>query len=126
MKFLNSALRPLKIIYLFCLFSDESIFTIVVSETNTLLIYENTSLKWSAKLQFLPICIRRIFLDSIKGALVLLSEEGRLECGYLGTEPSLFVAPPLTQKEIDFEKVEKELEELYNILRTSYGGGKDN
>ncbi|XP_018575245.1 protein PTHB1 [Anoplophora glabripennis] len=99
---------------------NDNIFSIVISETSTLLVYENTTLKWSAQLPFLPISIRRAFLKAIKGALVLLSEEGRLECCYLGTEPSLFVAPPIASKEIDFEKAEEELNNLNRIIKRSY------
>lgn len=56
---------------------------------------------------------------------MLLSEEGRLECCYLGTEPSLFVAPPIVSKEIDFEKAEEELNNLNRIIKKSHGNGKN-
>lgn len=98
--------------------------TLVVSETSTLVIYQNTSVKWSAQLQFLPICIARAFLRTLWGAVVLLSEEGRLECCYLGTDPSLFVAPPLNAKEIDFEQAESELATLNKIIKNAQGNGK--
>ncbi|XP_050497856.1 protein PTHB1 isoform X2 [Diabrotica virgifera virgifera] len=99
----------------------EKVFSLIVSETSDLLVYENTKLKWSAKLQFLPVCLKRAFLKHVKGSLVLLSEEGRLECCYLGTEPSLFVAPPLAERELDLEKVEDELKTLNERIRESYG-----
>lgn len=100
---------------------DGDIFSLIVSENSTLLIYQNTTLKWSAKIQFLPICIRRIFLPSIQGAIVLLSEEGRLECSYLGTEPTPFMAPPLSTKLLDLSKVEEELESLNRTLKSYQG-----
>lgn len=96
----------------------------LISETSVLLVYENTTLKWSAHLDFLPIAISRAFLKEIKGALVLLGEEGRLECCYLGTEPSFFVAPPLNLQEIDFAQAEKELANLENILSNYNNNGK--
>lgn len=94
----------------------------VVSETNTMLLYQNTSLKWSAQLEFLPVAIKRGFFEYIKGAIVMLSEEGRLQCCYLGTEPSLFVAPPLKMSEIDFDKASEELANLNKIIRNSNNG----
>lgn len=94
----------------------------MVSENSTLLIYQNTTLKWSAKSQFLPICIHRIFLQSIQGGMVLLAEDGRLECSYLGTEPSLFIAPPLAMKALDLGKVHEEIEKLNNSLKSLHGG----
>lgn len=97
--------------------------TMIVSETNTLLIYENTSLKWSANFSFLPISIDRIFLKNIKGAIVSLSEEGRLNCSYLGTQPSVFVAPPLND-EIDIENAITDLEKYNEIVRENHLEGK--
>ncbi|KAF7277935.1 hypothetical protein GWI33_009051 [Rhynchophorus ferrugineus] len=102
-----------------CYVIDTNIYTLVVSDSSMLLIYQGTTLKWSTRLDFLPISICRVFLKTIKGALVLLGEEGRLECGYLGTEPSLFVAPPLNLQELDYEKVEKELHDLEGLIKNS-------
>ncbi|XP_066261107.1 protein PTHB1 [Euwallacea similis] len=98
---------------------DPDLFTLVVAETGMLLVYENTTLKWSARMDFLPVVISRCFLRLIKGALVTLSDEGRLECCYLGTEPSFFVAPPLNIQEIDFVKAEQELASLEKVLASS-------
>ncbi|KAJ3626277.1 hypothetical protein MTP99_016789 [Tenebrio molitor] len=99
---------------------NDQIMSLVVSETNNLLIYQNTSLKWSAQLQTLPISLKRAFTATINGVLVSLSAEGRLECSYLGTEPSLFVAPPLTVQDLDFDKAGVELASLYKIIKNSY------
>lgn len=97
--------------------------TLVVSETNTLLIYENTTLKWSARLSILPVALDRIFLKEVAGALCLLSEEGIVQLCYLGSEPSLFSAPPLINKELDFEKADIELTCLNKIIKSSYTNG---
>ncbi|CAG9853875.1 unnamed protein product [Phyllotreta striolata] len=99
----------------------ERVYSLVVSDTSNLLVYENTTLKWSAKLNFLPISVRRTFLKNVKGALAFLSEEGRLECCYLGTQPNLFVAPPLVERELDLLKVEEELSTLNKTIRETYG-----
>lgn len=98
--------------------------TLMISGTNTLMIYQNTTVRWSAQISFLPISIRRAFLKNVKGALVLLSEEGKLDCCYLGTEPQLFTAPPLAYQELDYEKAEAELASLNRIIRSYYSGGK--
>lgn len=60
-------------------------------------------------------------MQQIQGAIVVLSEEGRLECNYLGTDPSLFVAPPLQMKPLDLEKVEEELNTLNKTLKSLHG-----
>jgi Bardet-Biedl syndrome 9 protein len=53
----------------------------------------------------------------MKGVLVLLSGTGELQCCYLGTEPALFVAPPLEVYAIDFEQAGKELSELQKVIK---------
>lgn len=100
---------------------DEDIFSLVVSENSTLLIYQNTTLKWSAKLQLVPVCLKRVFLQNIQGAIASLSEEGNIQCSYLGTEPSLFIAPPLALKALDLAKVEEEIASLNRSLRSFSG-----
>ncbi|GJQ88840.1 hypothetical protein Trydic_g12720, partial [Trypoxylus dichotomus] len=88
--------------FLFYFLDDGKCMFLIVAETNTLLLYEGTTLKWSAKLDFLPIAIDRAFFNEINGALVMLSENGYLQFAYLGTEPNIFSAPPLKNLDIDF------------------------
>lgn len=99
---------------------------LIVSETNTVLIYERTTLKWSAVLVTLPICIERVFLKAIRGALCFLSEDGILQLCYLGTEPNLFTAPPVLNKQLNFEEAGNELAALNKIIKTSAGNGTYN
>ena len=39
----------------------------------------------------------------LKGVVVSLDEYGHLYCSYLGTDPSLFVAPPVDAREVNYE-----------------------
>lgn len=63
---------------------------------------------------FLGIVIRKSFLrfQNLQGAIVILSEEGQLEICYLGTEPSLFIAPPLNNRDFDYAAAATELKKL--------------
>ena len=54
----------------------------------------------------------------MSGVIVLLSDSGELQCCYLGTEPSLFVAPPLEVHAIDYKQAGKELMELQKVIKT--------
>lgn len=96
---------------------------LVISETNTLLLYQGSTLKWSAKLEFLPIAVGRAFLNEVNGALVMLTENGYLELAYLGTEPNLFSAPPLKNQGIDFDTAGDELATLDKIIRSTQNNG---
>nr|CAH7753858.1 unnamed protein product [Callosobruchus chinensis] len=106
---------------LYAFICNDQIVSLVMSDTDTLFVYQNTTLKWSAKLHFSPICLRRACMKNLQGVLIFLSEEGRLEACYLGTEPSLFVAPPLTLEEEDFAKLEEELKNMQRLMKNSYG-----
>jgi len=53
----------------------------------------------------------------LDGAIVVLSEEGQLEACYLGSEPSLFIAPPLHRRGYDYVAAEDELMELRKLAK---------
>ena len=57
--------------------------------------------------------------QGLKGGLVLLGENGELQITYLGTDPSLFVAPPIEAREINYEETDKEMAILNKIIRNS-------
>ncbi|OXU18994.1 hypothetical protein TSAR_009649 [Trichomalopsis sarcophagae] len=98
---------------------DGKLMVIVIADTSTLMIYEGTTLKWSAQLPFAPVAVARAHLQNLEGAIVILSEEGRLEVCYLGSEPSLFVAPPIHRRGFDYVAAEKELLKLRRLLKKS-------
>lgn len=53
----------------------------------------------------------------VKGAIVLLSDQGELNCCYLGTKPTLFVAPPLENSITNFKNVGRKLEKLQEHIK---------
>ena len=55
--------------------------------------------------------------------IVILSEEGQLEACYLGSEPSLFIAPPLHRRGYDYVAAEDELIELRKLAKKNKASG---
>lgn len=55
---------------------------------------------------------------------MVLSEDGRLEVCYLGSEPSLFVVPPLHPRGYDYAAAEQRLAELRALLKGNRDSGK--
>ena len=54
----------------------------------------------------------------LKGIVVTLDELGHLACSYLGTDPSVFTAPPpSTSRELNHTEMEKEIKELQRDIR---------
>ncbi|XP_063884729.1 protein PTHB1-like isoform X2 [Scylla paramamosain] len=98
---------------------DKGIHICVASHTNTLLVYRETQLKWASQLQFPPVALTRADFPGITGALVMLGEAGQVQVTYLGTDPSLFVAPPTETREINYDHTDKELVRLHKIIKAS-------
>ncbi|RZF42918.1 hypothetical protein LSTR_LSTR003634 [Laodelphax striatellus] len=97
---------------------DGKLMILCVSDTKTLLVYEQTTLCWSAQLSVAPVLIKRINFQSLRGLILTLTEDGCLECSYLGTEPSLFVAPPTKKNLKSFEEAEHKYNQLQNEIAT--------
>lgn len=93
--------------------------TTIVSESGSLLIYESMNVVWAAQLTNIPVAIQRANLQDLPGGVVTLSEDGFLSIGYFGSDPQMFQVPPLKIKELDYEKNQRELEELEDQIRKS-------
>lgn len=89
---------------------------LVSTDSFFLNIYENTCLKWSTKTDQVPIAVNRVFLSGLPGGIVLLSEDGFLQCVYLGTHPSIYLIPPVMQPEINLHETETELKKLQSEI----------
>ncbi|XP_026823747.1 protein PTHB1 [Ooceraea biroi] len=102
---------------------DGKLMVLVIADTNTLMIYEGTTLKWSAQLPLTPVAVTRAHFQHLDGVIVVLSEEGQLEVCYLGSEPSLFIAPPLHRRGYDYVAAEDELMELRKLAKKHKASG---
>ncbi|KAL5232883.1 hypothetical protein ACI65C_000293 [Semiaphis heraclei] len=87
----------------------------IVSDTNSVLVYDQTKLRWSAKLSFHPCIIARASFKALQGCLVMLSETGNLRFCYLGTEPMIFMAPERPIK--DYKDTKNQLVQLKKDLQ---------
>lgn len=53
-----------------------------------------------------------VCLQCTQGLIALLSEEGQVMCCYLGTEPAVFMAPPLSNKALSYGELQNKLATL--------------
>lgn len=53
----------------------------------------------------------------LKGLVVTLSSEGHLQCSYMGTDPSFFIAPKVDSREVNYDEVEAEMKALQKVIR---------
>jgi len=49
--------------------------------------------------------------------IVTLSDTGRLQCSYLGTDPSLFIPPPVESRELNYADMDREMAQLQKAIK---------
>ncbi|XP_056660245.1 protein PTHB1 isoform X2 [Monodelphis domestica] len=101
----------------YCSVSEGSINTLVGNHNNMLHIYQDVTLKWATQLPHVPVAVKVGSLQDLKGVIVTLSDQGHLQCSYLGTDPSLFQAPKVDSREVNYEELDVEMKDLQKIIR---------
>uniref|UniRef100_A0A5F5PNX3 Bardet-Biedl syndrome 9 n=1 Tax=Equus caballus TaxID=9796 RepID=A0A5F5PNX3_HORSE len=101
----------------YCSVSEGTINTLIGNHNNMLHIYQDVTLKWATQLPHVPVAVRVGCLQDLKGVIVTLSDDGHLQCSYLGTDPSLFQAPKVESRELNYDELDIELKELQKIIK---------
>lgn len=57
--------------------------------------------------------------SDLKGVIVTLSDKGRLECSYLGTDPALFIPPVPESRELNYAEMDREMAQLQKRIKQS-------
>ena len=127
--------------------SLNNLMKLVATDTETLLVFEATTLKWAAQLPFVPLMIKRghfmvrfatrghgLKINCLFGlqtveetvcfnVLVLLSRNGDICVCALGTDPPLYAAPRPEARPINYEEADVELASLNSIIKASQTQG---
>ncbi|XP_004414605.1 PREDICTED: protein PTHB1 isoform X4 [Odobenus rosmarus divergens] len=101
----------------YCSVSEGTTNTLIGNHNNMLHIYQDVTLKWATQLPHIPVAVRVGCLHDLKGVIVTLSDDGHLQCSYLGTDPSLFQAPKVESRELHYDELDIELKELQKIIK---------
>ncbi|XP_029399120.1 protein PTHB1 isoform X3 [Mus pahari] len=101
----------------YCSVSEGTINTLIGNHNHMLHIYQDVTLKWATQLPHVPVAVRVGCLHDLKGVIVTLSDDGHLQCSYLGTDPSLFQAPKVESRELNYDELDVELKELQKIIK---------
>nr|XP_031529981.1 LOW QUALITY PROTEIN: protein PTHB1 [Vicugna pacos] len=101
----------------YCSVSEGTVNTLIGNHNNMLHIYQDVTLKWATQLPHVPVAVRVGCLHDLKGVIVTLSDDGHLQCSYLGTDPSLFQAPKVESRELNYDELDTELKELQKIIK---------
>ncbi|KXZ41737.1 BBS9 protein [Gonium pectorale] len=95
---------------------------LVATHTRALLVYRSSVLTWAAKADLQPVALEVADLPAMRGALVLLGDDGRLAVAYLGTDPLTNPVGFTEGKELDYEAMAREHRALAAIIR-EHGAG---
>uniref|UniRef100_A0A8C6I1C3 Bardet-Biedl syndrome 9 n=1 Tax=Mus spicilegus TaxID=10103 RepID=A0A8C6I1C3_MUSSI len=101
----------------YCSVSEGTINTLIGNHNHMLHIYQDVTLKWATQLPHVPVAVRVGCFHDLKGVIVTLSDDGHLQCSYLGTDPSLFQAPKVESRELNYDELDVELKELQKIIK---------
>ncbi|XP_009077171.1 PREDICTED: protein PTHB1, partial [Acanthisitta chloris] len=101
----------------YCSVQEGTINTLIGNHGKMLNVYQDVTLKWATQLPHIPVSVKVVNLQDLKGVIVTLSDDGHLQCSYLGTDPSLFQAPKVDSREINYEEMNAEMKELQKIIR---------
>ncbi|XP_062425527.1 protein PTHB1 isoform X2 [Rhea pennata] len=101
----------------YCSVTEGTINTLVGNHSNMLCVYQDVTLKWATQLPHIPVSVKIANLQGLRGVIVTLSDSGHLQCSYLGTDPSLFQAPQIESREINYEELDAEMKQLQKIIR---------
>uniref|UniRef100_A0A8C5WR55 PTHB1 N-terminal domain-containing protein n=1 Tax=Laticauda laticaudata TaxID=8630 RepID=A0A8C5WR55_LATLA len=94
-----------------------AINTLIGNHNSILHVYQDVTLKWAAQLPHIPVAARLGKLLNLKGVIVTLSDSGYLQCSYLGTDPSLFQAPKVEARNINYAEYDTEMNKLQKIIK---------
>ncbi|XP_064598108.1 protein PTHB1-like [Liolophura sinensis] len=96
---------------------ENSISYLVGTQTGSVRVYQDTTLKWAATMQHVAVHLEVATFRDLKGVIVSLSDWGRLECSYLGTDPAIFVPPTSESREVNYTDMDKEMIQLQRQIK---------
>lgn len=107
----------------YCSVSEGTVNTLIGNHDHMLHVYQDVTLKWATQLPHVPVAVRVGCLHDLKGVIVTLSDDGHLQCSYLGTDPSLFQAPKVESRELNYDELDVELKALQRIIKDGKSQG---
>ncbi|CAE7218110.1 BBS9 [Symbiodinium pilosum] len=97
---------------------------ILGTSTGHCLVLKEMQLVWCARLQGMvpaQICVDTI--GGVRGMVVLMDGRGKLQICYLGTDPPTASLVNTEMKELNYDEMEEEHQELLRVIRQTHGDG---
>eukprot|EP00439_Symbiodinium_sp_Y106_P064187 s2827_g10.t1 len=97
---------------------------ILGTSTGHCLVLKEMQLVWCARLQGMvpaQICVDTV--GGVRGMVVLMDGKGKLQICYLGTDPPTASLVNTEMKELNYDEMEEEHQELLRVIRQTHGDG---
>jgi len=97
---------------------------IVATRTGHLMIFHAMQLVWSARIQgMVPVQMAVADIGGIRGMIVTMDDKGKVQVSYLGTDPPMASLVNTEMKELNYDEMEEEHQDLLRIIRQTHGEG---
>mmetsp|Transcript_41791 Transcript_41791/g.75863 ORF Transcript_41791/g.75863 Transcript_41791/m.75863 type:complete len:859 (-) Transcript_41791:47-2623(-) len=94
------------------------------TDSGHMMIYRETQLIWCARLtNIIPVQLTVADICGVKGMIVALDGSGRVQVCYLGTDPPAANLVNTEMKELNYDEMEEEHQELLRVIRQTHGEG---
>jgi len=95
---------------------------ILSTRVGHLLIFREMQLVWNARLNgMIPVQIAVADICGVRGMLVCMDAKGKVNVCYLGTDPPTAAIVNTEMKELNYDEMEEEHQDLLRIIRTTHG-----
>ncbi|PAA69403.1 hypothetical protein BOX15_Mlig019999g1, partial [Macrostomum lignano] len=96
---------------------------LVASSTGQLLVLHENELLWGAQHSATPVQLQLVTAGQTEGLIVALTEDGRCDALYLGTDPSLPIMNPSSAfRDLDVTRLDGELRAIQGRIRQATSG----
>lgn len=94
------------------------------SSSGHLMVFKEMQLVWCARLQsMVPVQLCVADIAGVKGMIICMDEHGKVQVCYLGTDPPTASLVNTEMKELNYDDMEEEHQDLLRVIRQSHGDG---
>lgn len=97
---------------------------LIGTNTGHLMIFREMQLVWCARLQGMaPVQLAVADICGVRGMILCMSDKGKVQICYLGTDPPTASLVNTEMKELNYDEMEEEHQDLLRVIRQSHGDG---
>lgn len=98
---------------------------LVGTNSGHLMVFHEMQLVWCARLHnMVPVQISVADIGGTRGMIATMDEHGKVQVSYLGTDPPMASLVNTEMKELNYDEMEEEHQDLLRIIRQTHGEGQ--